>query len=97
MQGKGIGTRMIKSIKENPDFFTYSKHKGEIYASVEHSNEVSIRAFLKNGFTAYRPAHPTTSGIVDGRFDPLANYNKYTRLYFSERAVVDEVEDELVD
>jgi len=61
-QGRGVGTRMIKSIKDNPMFFTSGKHRGKIQASVKPSNIASQKAFLKNGFRVVKPAKkiPTT-------------------------------------
>lgn len=92
MQGKGIGTRMIKSIKNNPEYFA-SNHKGILFASVEKSNEASKRAFLKNGFEICQPSDIQRS-ISSGRFDPTAWSTKFTKFFFSPRPLVEDKDDE---
>lgn len=83
MKGNGIGTRMISSIKSNPIFFAET-HKGTITASIEHTNEASKRAFIKNGFKMYKPA-------LNKKLIELGVYNihdiasKFGRWYFNER------------
>ena len=48
--GRGIGTRMITSIKENPDYFVGKEHRGSYVAFVHGDNIASQKAFLKNKF-----------------------------------------------
>ena len=48
-QGKGVGTRMINSIKSNPQFFI-NDYQGKIDAYVNSDNMPSKRAFLKNKY-----------------------------------------------
>ena len=96
-QGKGYATRMIASIKENPTFFTGSRHQGIFKASVHNTNEASLKVFIKNGFEVLKPVYPTTSSKVDGVYNTMANFNKFTRLFFQERALIDDQSSEMVD
>lgn len=50
MHDRGIGTRMISSIRENSEFFTNRYNTKKIYATVCESNIPSMKAFLKNKF-----------------------------------------------
>ena len=96
-QGKGYATRMIASIKENPTFFTGSRHQGIFKASVHNTNEASLKVFIKNGFEVLKPLYPTTSSRVNGQFDAIANANKFTRLYFQERTASNDLSREMID
>lgn len=49
-QGRGLATRMIKSITNNPKFFIGEKYNGKIVASIHKENIGSQKAFLKNSF-----------------------------------------------
>ena len=49
-QGKGIGTRMVKSISTYMDYFNNGNQSGGIISSVEVENIASSRAFLKNNY-----------------------------------------------
>lgn len=46
-RGKGLGSKMIKSFIENPDFFTYGRHFNTILTSVRSDN-VRCQKMLKN-------------------------------------------------
>ncbi len=48
--GKGIATRMVGSIRDNPNVFGNSLHKGDIVAAVNNENIASRKALLKNKF-----------------------------------------------
>lgn len=83
MKGRGIGTRMISSIKANPKFFSM-RHRGVFTASVEHTNEPSKRMLIKNGFKMYKPVFSETLkrfGIANGE----GLKSKFGRWYFDER------------
>ncbi|MGN0961207.1 MAG: GNAT family N-acetyltransferase [Christensenellales bacterium] len=72
LQGRGIGTRMIKSITSNPQFFVGDKYNGKFVASVSETNLASQKAFLKNNFQVLQK--PKSKIIT-----------KYLRFFFSER------------
>lgn len=62
--GKGIGTRMIKSIISNPEFFAKTKKVFHWELSVDDRNEPSKRAVLKNNFRVYsKPKNPDTTYV----------------------------------
>ncbi|MGN0961206.1 MAG: GNAT family N-acetyltransferase [Christensenellales bacterium] len=50
LQGKGYGTRMIKSIKDNILYFSNQYNPEGIISSVEEENISSCKAFESNGF-----------------------------------------------
>lgn len=50
MINKGIGTRIIESIKNNKKYFFRSKKIDDVYASVHSENLPSQKVFLKAGF-----------------------------------------------
>ena len=54
-QGKGVGTRMISSIRHNPQCFI-GNYKGLISAFVNPDNTASKKAFLKNKFEVFHRA-----------------------------------------
>ena len=72
MQGKGIGTRMISSLKSNPMFFAEG-YKGNIDAFVNAKNIPSQKAFLKNKFKVFR------------RSSDINEYGGYYRFVYSEK------------
>ena len=82
MKGKGIGTRMISSIKSNPTFFAES-YKGTITATIEHTNEASKRAFIKNGFKMYKPV--LNERLMELGVNARNLVSKFGRWYFTER------------
>lgn len=57
MQGKGIATRMIKSITNNLKFFTGHPNTESLIATIDKSNIASQKAFLKNNFYQLQPAY----------------------------------------
>ena len=54
-QNLGIGTRMIKSIIENQDFFSHKSKTSGISTDIHNENISSQKAFLKNNFTTFTP------------------------------------------
>ncbi len=69
-RNKGVGTRMIKSIVTNSDYFNMGKSSDGFSASVESCNIPSTHAFLKNKFR-----------VVSSNFSDTAKH--YQVLYFS--------------
>ena len=72
MRKRGIATRMISSIKDNPTFFS-ENHQGAFVATVDHTNEGSKRAFMNNGFVV-APSKMHYNGFP----------SKFCRVYFIE-------------
>lgn len=62
-QYKGVGTRMVASIKNNPEFFVGNKHKGRFIAYVRQENEPSKKVFLKNKFDVVKKADSYITGV----------------------------------
>jgi RimJ/RimL family protein N-acetyltransferase len=54
-QNRGIGTRMIKSIIDNQQFFSQSAKTSGISGEIHKDNIASQKAILKNHFEVYRP------------------------------------------
>ena len=95
--GQGLATRMVKSIADHPDMFTYDRHKGQIAASVEHTNMASKRVFEKAGFDIVIPGEMSDTGVVNGRYDPLSNRNKYARYILNQRKNIEDKDSEMGD
>ena len=83
MTNKGFATRMISSIKNNPEFFAEG-HRGTFVTSIEHTNEASKRVFIKNGFKLYKPMI-TEKMIAMGVLNVNCLSAKFGRWYFRER------------
>lgn len=49
-RGKGIGTAMLRSFIENPDFFTYNRHLNTVFASVRDDNARCKKTLKQLGF-----------------------------------------------
>ena len=49
-QGRGIGTRMLRSITDNMEFFTGNEQDNVLSANVFYSNKASRKMFEKNDF-----------------------------------------------
>lgn len=73
MTGRGIGTRMIKSIIDNGEWFSHNFHVKKWDVSIHKENTASKKAFLKNKFKQYTPAE--TVGLFT---NPVLN-----RYYFA--------------
>lgn len=52
-QGRGVGTRMLSSIKNNPSFFSHSLYTQTTSAIVHKNNIASKTIFYRNGFKEY--------------------------------------------
>lgn len=57
-QNNGIGTRMIKSITNNPEFFAGRSHIGSFEAVVRESDIAPQMIFVKNHYTMAPKIHP---------------------------------------
>ena len=55
-QNRGIGTRMIKSIVDNQQFFSHTAKTQGITGDIHKDNIASQKAILKNHFNVYTPA-----------------------------------------
>jgi len=56
-RGKGLGTAMLKSFIENPEFFTGRESIKGVHATIWEDNEVSIRSVTKNGLKVVPGSH----------------------------------------
>lgn len=56
-QKSGIGSRMVKSITQNFNYFTYNPNTSKIFATVHVDNIASQKVFIKNKFKMLRPCH----------------------------------------
>lgn len=83
LKAKGIGTRMIASIKNNPTFFAEG-HNDTFATSIERTNEASKRVFIKNGFKVYNPIASKQSVYLNS-FNDLNMSSNFNRWYFTER------------
>lgn len=72
LQGKGIGTKMVKSITSFADYFNNGYQSEGIYASVNSENTASLKALLKSSFK-----------VVSGNWTDCGKY--YSVLYISKR------------
>lgn len=54
-QGKGIGTMLYKTLKDNIDFFSEYDTPAIIQASIHNENIPSRKTVIKNGFKRIRP------------------------------------------
>lgn len=88
LKGRGIGTRMICSLKSNPDFFV-DGHCGTFSAMVENENIGSKRVFIKNGFKVCRPVSAQMLKS-DDPFDLFKVNDVFGKWYFTERTLEDE-------
>ena len=70
---KGIATKMVSSIKENPEFFGNELHTGKITTAVHKDNIASQRVFLKNKFKVMKRAEHMAV------FDRCLIYYEYER------------------
>lgn len=76
-QGKGVGTRMVKSISTYMNYFNNGNQSNGMLSSVEEDNIASSRAFLKNNYKV----------ISSNTSDTGRKYNVY---YLSARDIVSE-------
>ena len=68
-QNKGIGTRAVKSISQNMDFFAPDKTIQTIHTQIHTANKPSQTVFRRNSFSKY--------SLTDSQFyDPLEDYVK---------------------
>ena len=67
----GIGTRMVSSIKQNPEFFTGNEHQGKFLAFVKHDNKSSKKIMLKNKFRVLKKPASIIAGIYSCMYDQL--------------------------
>ncbi len=65
-RGKGLGTAMLKSFIENPEFFTGREKIKAINATVREDNVASIKSLMKNGLTVVPGSH-RQFGIANGK------------------------------
>lgn len=56
-RGKGLGTAMLKSFIENPEFFTGREKIKGVHATVREDNEPSIKSLMKNGLRVVPGSH----------------------------------------
>lgn len=73
-RGKGLGTAMLKSFIDNPEFFTGRDKIKSIHATVREDNVASIKSLLKNGLTVVPGSH-RQFGISHGK-----RYYMYQRI-----------------
>lgn len=77
-RGKGVGTAMVKSFIENPDFFTYGRKLNTIYASVREDNK-SCQAVLKSLGFALAPHYGRIGTPNSGK-----KYSTYKKVLYEE-------------
>lgn len=68
-QGRGVGTRAVKSISNNLDFFASGKTCDTICTEIHKKNTPSQKVFKKNGFEEYSLARELA-------YDPFGEYIK---------------------
>ena len=66
IRGRGIGTRMIKSLTNHLEFFTDNKNISSLTTTIDKTNIASQKAFLKNNFYELKPAH--SSQLSNSKF-----------------------------
>lgn len=66
---KGIGTRMVSSIKHNPKMFTTNNYQGKIIAHVRGDNKASEKVMIKNKFKLVKKTSPIQSVILGHIFN----------------------------
>lgn len=72
-RGKGVGTQMLKSFMDNPDFFTYNRKFNTIYTSVRDDNTRCQAVLKKLGF-ALTPCYGRMGTPTSGK--KYSNYKK---------------------